>query len=142
MAGLTPGTNAAVMAALLARLDTGGAALCLVFSSVQPATGAAAGGSPVCAMTLANPCGTIDPVTGALVLVATDNGGTNGQITNAATPKWVRFYNNAGDIVMDLSARLASADNLGEEVVLTLTAPATSINVGAFIRIASGTVSA
>lgn len=139
MAGLTPATNAAVMAALLARIDTGGVALCHVFSSTQPATGAAAGGSPVCAMTLANPSGTIDPITGALVLVATNTDGANGQITNAATPKWVRFYNNAGDIVMDLSARLASAANLGEELVLTASG---GINVGAFIRIASGTVSA
>ena len=69
-----------------------------------------------------------------MVLTATDNLGTNGQISNAATPTWVRFYMSGATVVIDLDARLAGAPNLGQEVVLS----ATALNIGAFLRVASG----
>lgn len=132
MVGLTPDTNAALMAALIARLDAG--AYCQAFGGVRPATGAVASSVAICTITLASPCGTVDPVTGAMVLTATDNLGTNGLILNAAAPTWVRFCKANDDVVMDLSARLASAADAGEEVVLA----ATTLNVGAFMRLAGG----
>lgn len=134
MIGLTPATNAALMAALIARLDAGGAAYCQPFGGVRPATGGAAATSAICTITLALPCGALDPVTGAMVLAATDNLGSNGQILNAVAPTWVRFYTTDGSMVMDLDARLVGAPDLGQEVVLA----ATALNVGAFIRLASG----
>lgn len=134
MVGMTPATNAALMAALIARLDAGDAAYCKPFGGVRPATGGAADDAAICTITLVSPCGVVDPVTGAMVLAATDNLGSNGQILNAAAPTWVRFYQANNDIVMDLDARLAGAADLGEEVVLA----ATALNVGAFLRLASG----
>lgn len=134
MIGLTPATNAALMAALIARLDAGGAAYCKPFGGVRPATGGAADSAAICTITLALPCAALDAVTGALLLTPTDNAGTNGQILRAVAPTWVQFYTAAGDVVMDLSARLAAAPDLGEEVVLS----ATALNVGAFMRLASG----
>ena len=135
MVGLTPVTNAALMGALIALLDSGtGAGYCRPFGGVRPATGGAPSGAPICTITLAEPCGTVDPVTGAMLLTATDNLGDNGQIANAAKPTWVRFYMPDATVVMDLDARLAAAPDLGQEVVLS----ATALNIGAFLRLASG----
>ena len=123
------------MGALIALLDAGtGAGYCRPFGGVRPATGGAPSGAPICTITLAEPCGTVDPVTGAMVLTATDNLGANGQILKAVTPTWVRFYQADSTVLMDLDARLVGAPDLGQEVVLS----ATALNIGAFLRLASG----
>ena len=133
MIALAATMNAALMAAFIARL--GAAATCYVFGGARVANiTTAPAGAPICVIGLASPAGEINATTGEMVFAATDNLGSNGQITNAINPTWARFFASNGDALFDLDARLSGATDLGQELVLT----ATALNVGAFIRIVGG----
>lgn len=135
MIEVAPTMNAAVMAAWGARM--GAAAKCYVFGGVRAANvGTAPAGAPVCIIELDNPAGTVNGTTGNFDWAESNNVGSNGQITNAVTPTWARFYDDAGIALCDMDARLVGATNNGEEVILA----ATGVNVGAFIRIVGGSI--
>lgn len=137
MIGLMPTMNATLMAAFIARIGEG--AYCHVFGSTRPAvTGGTPLSVPICAIVLPTPCGTLDVNTGAMLFATTDNEAANGQIINAVPPKWVRFFAANNDVLFDLDARLNGDVDAGQELVLTTS----TLNVGAFMRIAGGSFTA
>jgi hypothetical protein len=128
-------TNAAMMQAVINQLGANGAGYVKLYPAPRAANLATTPASAsVCKMVLALPCATINSTTGAFEFVATDNLGVNGQITNAAPFTWARVFDGAGNAVQDFDARMSSATDMGQEIVVA----ATATFVGAFLRIASG----
>lgn len=135
MIKISTALNADIAQALINRLGVGGAGYVKLYPAPRAANLATAPASAaVCTMALATPCGTVNPSTGAFEFVATDNAGVNGQITSATPFTWARAFDGAGNGVQDFDARLSSATDAGQELVIA----AKAVFVGAFLRIASG----
>lgn len=130
--------NAAMMQAVISRIGVAGAGFVKLYPAPRAANLATApANASVCTMTLALPCGITNATTGALEFTATDNVGVNGQITSATPFTWARLFDGSGVAVQDCDARLSSAADAGQELVIG----ATAVFVGAFLRIASGVFS-
>lgn len=127
--------NAAMMQATINTIDAAGAGYVKLYAAPRAANLATApANAAVCTMGLKLPCATIDPTTGALLFVPTDNAGVNGQVISASPFTWARVFDASGNAKQDFDARLSSATDAGQELVVT----ATATFVGAFLRIASG----
>ena len=107
----------AQLAATLAFADAGGgpSVICL-YTTVQPAAGAAPGGDAQAEITLAQPCGTI--AGGVLTLHAADPAGA--LVTATGLPRWARWKRADGVLVGD--GTVTDAANGGD---LTVTGAAT-----------------
>lgn len=135
MIKISVAANAAMMQAMIDKLGVNGAGYVKLYPAPRAANlDTAPSSASVCKMVLALPCATINGTTGAFEFVATNNEGVNGQITNAAPFTWARAFDGAGNPVQDFDARMSSATNTGQELVVA----ATVTFVGAFLRIASG----
>ncbi len=107
MIGETDAFKAAAMQGRLAFLDSGaGAASMLIYGTTRPATGAAAGSSPLAVINLSEPAGTISAA-GVLTLIVP----RDGLILISGTPTWARMLNGNGDIAFDA--------DVGTEVILS-----------------------
>lgn len=97
MIGQSAAFNEAALEGRRAFLDQGsGKATILIYGNSRPATGAAAGASPLVTLTLAKPCGTV--AANALTL-APD--AASFVVLNSGTPAWGRVLNGNGDFAMD-----------------------------------------
>lgn len=126
--------NAGLMTGLLDRMGQGGAARARLYNGARISSSAEAT-SPLIAMILFDePAGTID-VNGDLLLTT----GTRSTLLVGAAPTWARVFNGNEEHLFDCDARVATAINTGQELVLT--APA-GLYVGGLVQIVSGTFSA
>lgn len=88
----------------------------------------------VCTVYLAEPPGTLD-ANGDLIL----SPGVQSAVTSPKTPVRAEVHNDAGDHLFDCAARLSSAPNANEEIVI---AAPNGFYAGALVQIQSGTLSA
>lgn len=107
MIGEVNAFKAAAMQGRLAFLDSGaGAASMVIYGTTRPATGAAAGGSPLAVIDMSEPAGTISAAGVLTFIVPRD-----GLILSSGTPTWVRMLNGAGEVAFDA--------DVGTEVILS-----------------------
>jgi hypothetical protein len=125
--------SAAMMAGLLLALDGAGPAKVYLYAGARPAAGASPTGDLVAACFLASPSGVVD-AGGYLQLAA----GPQAVILSAQPLTWARVCTGADQFLFDMGARLSSATNAGQELVVQ----ATTVTATALVNIASGAFSA
>jgi hypothetical protein len=121
--------NQGMMAGLLDKLNQGGAARVRLYAGVRPSTA-----TLIAVVYLAEPAGTL-AADGSLVLTV----GIESVVLLGTAPTWARVSNGAEDHVFDCDARLSTAANTGQEIVVT--AP-NGFYAGALVQIQSGVFSA
>jgi hypothetical protein len=126
--------STALMTGLLSALDAGGPATVTLYATPRPAAGAAPTGATVATLTLATPAGTVNATTGQLEVAQS----TAGQVLVSDTPTWARVRDNGGAWLFDCDVRLNGQTDTGQELLID----ATTLFIGGFVRIASGTFSA
>jgi hypothetical protein len=127
--------NAGLMAGLLERMGAGGAARVHLYGGARPAANAAASGTLVAVVYMAEPAGTINTATGALELAP----GIEAAVLAGVTPTWARVSNGNESHLFDCDARLSIGVNLGQELVV---AAPNGFYAGALLQIQSGTFTA
>lgn len=126
--------NAGLMAGLLDRMGAGGAARIRLYTGVRPAAAAPATGSLVAVVYLAEPAGAVQ-ANGDLLLTT----GVDSTLLLGSAPAWARVFDGNDVQLFDCDARLSTAADTGQEIVVV--APA-GLYAGALMRIQSGTFSA
>lgn len=126
--------NAGLMAGLLDRMGQGGAARVRLYSGTRPAASNPATGTLISVVYLAEPAGTIG-ANGDLNLTP----GVESVVLVGTAPTWARVFNGNEEHLFDCDARLSTAANTGQEIVVT--APAGFL-AGAMLQIQSGAFSA
>lgn len=126
--------NVGLMAGLLDRMGAGGAARLRLYTGARPAASNAPSGSLVAVVYLAEPAGTVQ-ANGDLVLTT----GIDSVLLMSAAPTWARVLDGNEVQLFDCDARVSTAANTGQEIVIA--APA-GLYAGALVRIQSGTFSA
>lgn len=127
--------NAALMQGLLDRINTGGAGRVRLYGGTRPLASAEPSSPLVALVLLADLAGVIDVTTGDLLLAV----GAETVVLLGAAPTWARVFSGEDQHVFDCDARLSTAANTGQEIVVA--APA-GFYAGALLRIQSGTFSA
>lgn len=135
MIEVVPAGNAALMQSLLDRMNTGGAARVRLFGGTRPLASAEPGSPLVALVLLADLAGVIEGPTGDLILSI----GADTTVVLGTAPEWARVYSGEDQQLFDCDARLSSATDTGQELVLD--AP-DGFYAGAILRIQSGTFSA
>lgn len=126
--------SAGLMAGLLDRMGQGGAARVRLYSGVRPAASASPSTPLVALVLLAEPAGIVHDA-GQLVLTP----GVESLLLQSTAPTWARVFDGADNQLFDCDARVSTAANTGQEVVID--APA-GLYAGALVQIQSGTFSA
>ena len=122
-----------MMTGLLDRLGQGGAGRAEIYGGARPSDGVAT--SPmVCVAYMAEPAGAVSPG-GELLLAA----GVESVVLATATPTWARVVNGNGELLFTCGARLSTAPDAGEALVV---AAPVGLYVGALVQVVSGTLSA
>jgi hypothetical protein len=130
--GVTPAAAAPALNAWATLINAAGGQQRLeVFTNTRPATGAPAGAEP--AVTAGLPEGSTAVVDAVLTLTAP---GPAVLALADGPPVWARLYGGDGTVLFDFSARLATATDNDEEVVID--APA--LEAGAVVRVSVGTI--
>lgn len=124
--------SAAMMDGLLDRMNAGGNARALIYSGTRPTDGLPST-PPLCVAILASPAGTVS-LAGELSLSI----GTESSITLVGVPTWARITNGNEEVMFICDARLSSAPDTGQELVIN--APS-GMYVGALVQVISGTFS-
>lgn len=120
------------MQGLLAVLDAAGTPRVKIYGGPRPAAGSVPVGPLIAQVILAEPSGAI--VDGDLILGT----GVQSIVLANATPSWARFVDGADAFLFDVDARLSSAADAGQELVVQ----ASSLLPGGLLNIISGTFSA
>lgn len=124
--------SAGMMTGLLNRMGQGGACRAEICGGARPTDGVAT--FPViCVAYMAEPVGAVSPA-GELLLAA----GVESVVLATATPTWARVLNGNGELLFTCGARLSTAPDMGE--VLVVAAPA-GLYVGALVQVVSGALS-
>lgn len=126
--------SAGLMAGLRDRMGAGGAARVRLYTGTRPLASAEPTGSLVAVAYLAEPAGTVD-ANGDLILST----GVDSTLLLGSAPTWARVSDGNDVQLFDCDARLSTAANTGQEIVVV--APA-GLYAGALVRIQSGTFSA
>jgi hypothetical protein len=117
------------MSGLLDKMGQGGAARVRLYAGVRPSTA-----TLVSVVYLAEPAGTIN-AQGSLALVP----GIESAVLNSTTPTWARVSNGSEEHLFDCDARLSTAADTGQEIVV---AAPSGFFAGALLQIQSGVFSA
>lgn len=126
--------NAGLMAGLLDRMGHGGASRIRLYTGTRPAASSVATGSLVAVVYLAEPAGVVQPNGDLLLSVGVDS-----TLLLGSAPTWARVSDGNDVQLFDCDARLSTAANTGQEIVVS--APS-GLFAGALLRIQSGTFSA
>lgn len=126
--------NTGLMAGLLDKMGQGGASRIRLYSGTRPAANAAATGTLVSVVYLAEPAGVIQ-ANGDLLLTV----GIESSVLSATAPTWARVFNGEEEQLFDCDARLSTGANTGQELVVQ--APS-GFYAGALLQVQSGTFSA
>ena len=135
MIEVVPAGNTGLMQGLLDRMNSGGAARIRLYGGSRPPALTAPSSPLVALVLLADLAGIIDGPTGDLLLTP----GAETTVSVGTAPTWARVENGEGQQLFDCDARLSTAPDTGQEIVVA--APA-GFFAGARLRIQSGTFSA
>lgn len=135
MIEVVKGGNAGLMLGLLDRINTGGAGRVQLYAGSRPSASASPSGTLVALLLFADLAGTIDSSTGDLLLAQ----GAESVVLVGTAPTWARVSSGNNEHLFDCDARLSTAPDTGQELVVE--APA-GFYTGAIIRILSGAFSA
>ena len=135
MIEVVPAGNAGLMQGLLDRMNIGGAARIRLYGGSRPPALTAPSSPLVALVLLADLAGIIDGPTGDLLLTP----GAETTVSVGTAPTWARVESGEGQQLFDCDARLSTAPDAGQEIVVA--APA-GFFAGALLRIQSGTFSA
>lgn len=135
MIEVVPAGNAGLMQGLLDRMNIGGAARIRLYGGSRPPALTAPSSPLVALVLLADLAGIIDGPTGDLLLTP----GAETTVSVGTAPTWARVESGEGQQLFDCDARLSTALDTGQEIVVA--APA-GFFAGALLRIQSGTFSA
>lgn len=127
--------NAALMQGLLDRMNSGGAARVRLYGGSRPTASTPASAPLVALVLLADMAGTISATNGDLVLGV----GSDTVVLIGSSITWARVFNGDEEHLFDCDARLSTATDTGQELVVV--AP-DGFYAGALLRIQSGTFSA
>lgn len=135
MIEVVKGGNAGLMLGLLDRINTGGAGRVQLYAGSRPSAGASPSSTLVALLLFADLAGTLDSSTGDLLL----SQGAESVVLVGTAPTWARVSSGENEHLFDCDARLSTAPDTGQELVVE--APA-GFYTGAIIRILSGSFSA
>ena len=127
---ISPGHNVWRLAGTLTHLDSGaGNAGIAIYPAPRPAPGAAAGAAPLVTIALAKPAGVLTNV-----LTLTPATAEGKMVLASGTAAWARFFNGAGEWVMD-------CDVSDEAGTATVKMPTTTLYAGGRCPLISSTLS-
>jgi len=125
--------SAGMMAGLLDKMGQGGAARVRLYSGARPAISDPPATALIAVVYLDEPAGEI--IDGELVLTP----GIESTVLLGTAPTWARVFDGNENQLFDCDARLSSAADTGQELVV---AAPSGFYAGALLQIQSGTFSA